>query len=211
MQPSKRFRWVPELNAAPHDAPRSWGAKFRSRHRSTGEFREFLETIGRWQLDPSACTALQEQALRIIAGERISSEAIILLRALASADQTAPELYRGIATPEAAWAVVHQYPTGSHFDIGLASFSMQRSWAEEFAWMAKQSEGDTEVVFTLRPGSQSIRLDVLAPDDVHWREREWYTGGRFAVLDTRVLAGPKVEIIVEQTGVYDVQAYASPR
>jgi hypothetical protein len=150
------------------------------------------------------CDTLHDHARRIIAGEQLTSEATVLLRALSSAEKTAPELYRGFGERETAWDVLHQYRVGLEFPISLASFSSQRTWADEFAWLARDNGCETEVVFVLREGSKSVRIDVLAPDNIHWREREWYTGGRFAVRAARMTSKRVVEVTIEQTGVYDV-------
>jgi hypothetical protein len=100
--------------------------------------------------------------------------------------------------------VVQAFPVGLEFDIPLASFSTERAWAEDFAWMAREDGANTEVVFVLLKGSQSVRIDLLAPDDIHYREREWYTSGRFAVVGTRVTSVNAVEVTIEQKRVYHV-------
>lgn len=152
------MRWVLDLNVAPVDAGLSWGTDFRRRHRTDPAFRAFLDVIESWQSNPVLCRTIREDARRTLAGEPASDGATILLRTLASAERTAPELYRGVGAKERAWAVFHQYSIGLEFDIPLASFTTQRARAEEFAWMAGE-DGDTEVVFVLR--AEAGRLGLM--------------------------------------------------
>lgn len=100
--------------------------------------------------------------------------------------------------------MLQRYPAGSEFDLALASFSSDRALASEFAWLACDGGHSIEVVFELRANSRSVRIDVLAPDHIHWREREWFSGGRFVVVDPRIASDEMVEIVIEQRKVYDV-------
>ncbi|MBW3629926.1 MAG: hypothetical protein KY464_11590 [Gemmatimonadetes bacterium] len=203
MKTSKFPAWVEELNSAPTGGHYQWAAEFRRRNRSP-EFRAFLAAVEKWQTDPDLCDAFKAHARDILSGGRGSTEALIMLKALAAAAPTAPELYRGDGEPGTVWSVLQHYPTGYEFDLALASFSSDRGLASEFAWLARDSGHNVEVVFVLQAGSRSVRIDVLAPDHIHWREREWFSGGRFAVLDSRLASDEMVEIVIEQQKVYDV-------
>jgi hypothetical protein len=200
---SKFPAWVEELNSAPATAHFQWAAEFRQRNRSP-EFSAFVDAVEKWQTDPDLCNAMKADARDILSGEPGSLEASILLKAVAAAGRTAPELYRGVGASGTVWAVLQHYPAGNEFDIALASFSSNRGVASEFAWLACDSRDNVEVVFVLKAGSCSVRIDVLAPDHIHWREREWFSGGRFAVVNTRVVSDEMVEILIEQRKVYDV-------
>jgi hypothetical protein len=200
---SKFPAWVEELNSAPVAGHYQWASEFRRRNRSP-ESRAFLAAVEKWQTDPNLCDAFKADARDILSGGPGSTEALILLKALAAAGRTAPELYRGVGASGTVWSVLQHYPTGYEFDLALASFSSDPGVATEFAWLACDSGQNIEVVFVLQAGSRSVRIDVLAPDHVHWREREWVSGGRFAVIDTRVISDEMVEILIEQRKVYDV-------
>lgn len=203
MKTSEFPAWVEELNSAPTTGHYQWASEFRRRNRSP-EIRAFLDAIEKWQTDPDLCQAFKVDARDILSGGPGSPEASILLKALAAAVRTAPELYRGAGASGTVWSVLQRYPVGSDFDIALASFSSDRGVASEFAWLACDSGQNVEVVFVLQAGSRSVRIDVLAPDHIHWREHEWFSGGRFAVIDTRVVSDEMVEILIEQRKVYDV-------
>ncbi|HEY7769614.1 hypothetical protein [Longimicrobium sp.] len=203
VETSKFAAWVEELNSAPATAHYQWASEFRRRNRSP-ELHAFLDAIEKWQTNPDLCKAMKADARVVLSGGPGSLEASILLKAVASAGGTAPELYRGVGASGTVWAVLQHYHAGTEFDIALASFSSDRGVASEFAWLACDSGHNVEVVFVLQAGSCSVRIDVLAPDHIHWREREWFSGGRFAVVDTRVVSDEMVEILIEQRKVFDV-------
>lgn len=146
---------------------------------------------------------LTREAVRLAAGGRGDSDARLLMRALEFTGRTAPVLYRGVHDAGDPWSVLHRFPAGFELDIPLASFSSSRLVAEEYAWLNGEDEIGTEVIFTLRACSRAVRVDLLAPDEIHWREREWYSGGRFGVVETSVAAGT-VEVTIEQRAVYHV-------
>lgn len=127
-----------------------------------------------------------------------------MMGALAAAQASAPKLYRGTSAAETAPELLRRLPAGFEPDIPLASFTSSRVVAEEFAWVHVDQESATEVLFLLHSGSRAVRVDLLAPDEIHWLEREWYSGGRFVVVETRVTTPGCVEVSIEQKGVYDV-------
>jgi hypothetical protein len=199
--------WLLELNEAPSfdryaDAER-WSSEFRGRYASNPGFPSFLKVVRRWQTDPACYRRIQNEAVRVAMGERESCDARLLLRILEFTGRTAPPLYRGVCEMDDRWSVLHRFSIGSEFDVPLASFSSSRLVAEEYAWMNAEDENGTEVIFTLRACSRAVRVDLLAPDEIHWREREWYSGGRFGVVETSVAAGT-VEITIEQRAIYHV-------
>jgi hypothetical protein len=191
------------LNSAPTTAHYQWASEFRRRNRSP-EFRAFVDAIDKWQTDPDLCNAMKADARDILSGGPGSLEASMLLKAVAAAGPAAPELYRGVGASGTVWSVLQHYRAGDEIDIALASFSSDRGVASEFAWLACDNGHNVEVVFVLQAGSRSVRIDVLALDHVHWREREWFSAGRFAVIDTRVVSDEMVEILIEQRKVFDV-------
>lgn len=201
--------WLLELNGAPPfdrylDAVR-WCFQFRRRHASNPEFASFLSVVGRWQTDPATCRDLKRQAVHFThGGVAVGADVRILLRALAVDHLHVPELYRGTFRRGSERDVAARFPVNSDLVIPLTSFSSNRLIAEEFSWINAEKGIDTEVLLVLQAGSSAVRLDVLAPDEIHWREREWYSGGRYTVADAFVASKGRVEVVIEQKGVLDV-------
>lgn len=183
-------------------AARATAAETRRAYRNHPAFVRFDRLVHDWITNPGRCVELKHKAFNLLASGEESEDARLLLQVLARADLDAPELYRGFSEEAEPWSILEKFAPGRQFDLALASFSSDRLEAENFAWI--HAEGDaTEVVFVLRAGSQAVRIDVFAPDQIHWREREWYTGGRFRVVAAR-RSPTGVEITLEQIATYDV-------
>lgn len=102
--------------------------------------------------------------------------------------------------------MVARYALGSRFDLALVSFTSDYVRALEFAWRTQEASGGTEVVYILREGAHAVRIEVLAPDEIHWREREWLTGGRLIVYSATYLHDEgRVEVHLTQEGYFDVR------
>lgn len=196
----RRRRWIQELARAPaldtYSEANGWVRQFRERHRADASFTVFDAAVRLWQTDPVACWRMQQDLLAM----RGSPHAAALLGALRLTDPAPGALFRGDAEEGSPLEVLARFPPGGRIEIPLASFTSDRRVADLFAWDSGQDDGRTEVVYALREGSRSVRVDVFAPDEIHWREREWYTGGRFVVRNAVVVSGRQVEVTLEQTG-----------
>lgn len=182
----------------------SLAGRLRARYRHDRNFVEFAKTIAEWISDPDRCLELKGEVRELVSTGKGTRQARSLLRALVEAHSTAPELYRGVGESLSVWDALQLFPPGRTLDLPLASFSADRARAEEFAWLRVEEGADTEVLFVLRAGSKAVRIEVLAPDHIHWREREWYTGGRFVVEDARVVTHAQVEVTLRQDAVFYV-------
>jgi hypothetical protein len=200
--------WIDALNSAAatesfaqaREFAHTLWATFASDH----EFRAFARAVRLWQTDFTACADIRRCANALVRRERGSREALCLLTAIAAAPPEAPMLYRGLAEPFPYWEVLARYMPGSTVDISVASFTSEYLRALEFAWLAQEANGGTEVVFLLRQGANAVRIDLLAPDDIHWREREWLTGGRLIVDSAAYLhEEERVEVELTQEGYFN--------
>jgi len=202
--------WLNALNHSPpcasyHEAHPISRALWR-RFGDDPEFRTFAGAVHLWQTDFAACAEIHRDADALIRGAEGSPDARSLLCAVADAGAAAPTLYRGIAEPFWPWEVVSRYVEGSRIDLALVSFTSDFDRALEFAWLTQETDGGTEVVFLLREGAHAVRIELMAPDEIHWREREWLTGGRFVVTAVEHRDDvDRVEIQLTQEGYFDVR------
>lgn len=208
--PRRMPAWLDALNdAPPADSYFEAHAILRtlwSRFGDDVEFRAFARAVLRWQTDFAACAEIHAGTDALIRGEKGTADARSLLHAVADAGAAAPALYRGFAEPFHPWEVVSKYAAGSRVDLALVSFTSEFDRALEFAWLTQENDGGTEVVFLLREGAHAVRIELMAPDEIHWREREWLTGGRFVVTAAAHRAEvDRVEVQLTQEGYFDVR------
>jgi len=162
-----------------------------------------VAAASRWQTDWVFCESLHVAADAVIRGEPGHEQARVLLAAIADAGPTAPPLFRGFALPLREWEVLSEYRVGAQIDLALVSFTTEFMQACEFAWVQGQ-DGGTEVVLFLEGGASAVRIDLLAPDEIHWREREWLSGGRFVVTASEYVSDAnRVELRISQEGCFD--------
>jgi hypothetical protein len=200
--------WIGALNSAPtlrtFSEERTEGSAIRRRFRDDPEFVTFVRAVLQWQTDIVACAQFQRDTDAIRRGAHGPPGARALLGAIAAAGPVAPALFRGIALPPGHWQVLANYTPGECLDFPLISFSSDYRRALEFAWLMREHEGGTEVVFHLAPGSNAVRIDLLSPDEIHWREREWISGGRFRVVSAEYNAdADHVEVHLVHEGYFD--------
>jgi hypothetical protein len=202
--------WLDALNAAPpidsFSEARAICRRLWQRFGEDADFRAFANAVLLWQTDFAACAEIHHGADGLMRGEEGTPEAWSLLKAVAGAGSVAPDLYRGFAEPFSFWEVVSKYAPGSHVDLALISFTSDFDRALEFAWLTQENSGGAEVVFLLRKGANAVRIELMAPDQIHWREREWLTGGRFVVTAVEYRAdADRVEVQLTQAGYFDVR------
>jgi len=203
---------MPPWLRALHEAPacdsfaeaQAFARSLRARYKDDAEFQAISAAVLRWQTDFTACAEIHAGADAWLSGGTGTGESRSLLQAVAAAGSVAPELYRGFAEPLAYWEVVAEYVPGSDVDLPLVSFTSEYARALEFAWLTQEAAGGTEVVFLLREGANAVRIELLAPDAIHWREREWLSGGRFRVTAVDHPDAGRVEVHLVQEGYYDV-------
>lgn len=95
---------------------------------------------------------------------------------------------------------------GASLDLALVSFTSDLVRALEFAWLTEEKDGGTQVVVYLAEGANAVRIDLLAPDEIHWNEREWLCGGRFAVTASEYRSDSgRVELHVTHEGYFDAR------
>jgi hypothetical protein len=203
-----RSAWVQAHNSAP-PCDTFWLARrhcreIRNEFEADAEYGRFVEAVVRWQTDWEFCGELRAAADAVVRGEAGHEEARLLLAAIAEAGPIAPPLYRGFAQPS-EWEILTEYHVGARIDLALVSFTTDFSRACEFAWV-QAGDGGTEIVVHLQEGAHAMRIDLLAPDEIHWREREWLSGGRFVVTTSEYVSEfNRVEIRIAQEGCYDAR------
>ncbi|HEU4562591.1 MAG TPA: hypothetical protein VFS20_32475 [Longimicrobium sp.] len=200
-------RWLHALNSSPpcdtFALARRRAKEIRSQFGHDPEFRQFEQAVYVWQTDAEGCSRLRAAAAALPRGEVAHENARVLLRTVAQASPDAPRLYRGMWVRITEWEVLAEATVGAHVDIALASFTSEFNWALDFAWLGSDDEEGTEVVLCLEPGAQAVRNDLLAPDEVHWRAREWITGGRFLVTASGYLSNEgRVELSLVHEGAF---------
>jgi hypothetical protein len=180
---------------------RAWRDNFLAEHGNDPEARMFVSAVDRWAVGSEQPTLVAEME-EVLQGGVGSDEARALLSTLSRAEANAPTLHRGIWTGDAAEDVVRRYPAGETFDLRASSFTTDRRVAEKFAsWGEDEVGNHVEVFFRLEGGGRAVKIENLS---VHTIEREWYTGGRFEVVESRKVGNRRVEITIRQTGVFDV-------
>lgn len=201
--------WLHALNSSP---PCDSFTLARRRAREIGaefgddpEYRRFERAVYLWQTDWDACGALRASAGAVLNGEEGHDHTRALLNAVEHASPVAPHLYRGWSLPMLEWEIISEFPVGASIDQPLVSFTSELAWAFEFAWVSQGNSDGTEVVMHLEPGASAVRIDLLAPDEIHWREREWISGGRFVITRSEYVADAgRVEMTVVQEGAFHV-------
>jgi len=199
--------WIHALNTSPpcntFSLSRHRCREIREQFGDDSEYKRFVAVATRWQTDWEFCGELHMCADAVIRGEPGHEQARALLAAIADAGPVAPPLFRGFALPMREWEVLAEYHAGARIDLALVSFTTEFLRACEFAWVQGQ-DGGTEVVLYLDEGANAVRIDLLAPDEIHWREREWLSGGRFVVTASEYVSDcNRVELRVAQEGCFD--------
>jgi hypothetical protein len=202
--------WLGALNSsgtyASFPLARSRGREIRKAFGGDPEFREFSEAVFRWQTDWAACAELHVAADAVIRGEEGHPDARSLLHAIARAGPGAPALFRGFALPFRAWEIVAEYHVGATLDLALVSFTSDLNRALEFAWLAEEKDEGTQVVLYLAEGANAVRIDLLAPDEIHWKEHEWLCGGRFAITASEYVGDAgRIELHATHEGYFDAR------
>lgn len=204
--------WVDALNSSPAcDTFSLARRRYRELLQSFGadpEFTVFHHAVRQWQTDWIACSEFHVAADAIIRGldTRQRDDIRSLLRAIASARPVAAPLFRGFALPFHPWEILAEYPQGAFLDMALVSLTSDLNRALEFAWLAEDGEEGTQVVMYVAEGANAVRIDLLAPDEIHWREREWLSGGRFRITQSEYLSHEsRVELHVTHESYYDAR------
>jgi hypothetical protein len=202
--------WLHALNSSPpcdtFALARRRAREIRAQFGDDPEFRRFEQAVAVWQTNWEICRQLYAAAEALLREYPVQGDARTLLRAVALAAPRATHLYRGTWLNLTAWEVLAEYAVGAQLNLPLASFTSEFKQACEFAWLARDDEDGTEIVICLEPGARAVRIDLLAPDEIHWREREWISGGRFLITANEYLPEEhRVELTVVQEGAFDVR------
>lgn len=200
--------WLHALNSSPpcdsFALARRRCRELRTEYGDLPAYLHFERVVLEWQTEWDVCGELHAAAEAALRGEAGHDDARALLDAVAHAGPVAPRLYRGIWLPVPEWEAVAQAGVGSTLDLPLASFTSEYCWACEFAWLARNEAPGTEIVMSLEPGAKAVRIDLLAPDEIHWREREWITAGRFLVTASEYVSeNDRVELTIVQESVFN--------
>lgn len=203
-------RWLHALNSSPpcdtFALARRRAREIRTEFSDDPGFQRFEQAVAVWQTNWEACGQLHAAAEALLRGAPGHGDARVLLQTVALADPDAPRLHRGTWLHRPASDILADWPAGAHLNLPLASFTSEIDWACEFAWLAGDDEDGTEIVLCLEPGARAVRIDLLAPDEIHWREREWISGGRFLITASEYLSVEhRVELTVVQEGAFDVR------
>lgn len=96
-------------------------------------------------------------------------------------------LYRGMRLDGSPEAVIARYSKADTLDLNLSSFSSDKALAKDFTIKGAGQKGpktktQTGVLIELEGGGvKALPIENIAPSRVFANEREWISGGRFAV------------------------------
>lgn len=199
------LNWIQEICNAPRFArftdAQQWAAALDARFHADPEYRAFRNTVHEWQEGDHVEIRLATDD--VIAGRRWDARTQRLLRVLAEATIEAPELFRGIALPIDADL---EAEFGRDVDIfpQLCSFTTSIEEAE-FRAAKGRDRGRIGVVFRLEAGARAIPIENLSYREDLWKEREWYTSGRFVGMGLDRQAGGMVSVRIRHEEVYHVR------
>lgn len=96
-------------------------------------------------------------------------------------------LYRGMRLDGSPEAIISRYSKSDTLDLNLSSFSSDKALAKDFTIKGAGQKGpktktQTGVLIELEgSGVKALPIENIAPSRVFANEREWISGGRFAV------------------------------
>jgi hypothetical protein len=204
-EPIPKWQSALDRSARNKDEARKIGDDIRAKYENDEEFQQFRSAVEDWQSGgslsdrdyPAEIRKAIDETLR---GDSKDPRALALLRAVNRSKPDAPGLFRGIYSADDEASILLQYRQGRTFDMPMSSFSSEESVAQRIsAW--GETAKPQRVIFKLDRGSQSVRVENLS---YSWDEREWFTGGRFRVKSSSK-RGEFIEILLEQTGVFNVK------
>ena len=161
----------------------------RAKLRESDNGAALFDTLDRFQ-DGGSIARLRTKVEGYLRGEALDatskSRAESLIGALRNAPDWAPEtLYRGTSSKSSLKALLERYQPGKTIDFNITSFSSDRSVARRFQSMNATARSNNVMIELVGPNKRTLPIQNLARDHRLFREKEWVTGGRYRVLETK--------------------------
>lgn len=161
----------------------------RSSLRESDHGAALFDTLDRFQ-DGGSIARLRTKIEGYLRGEFIDdtskARAESLIGALRDAPDWAPStLYRGTNSKSSISALLDRYAPGKTIDFNITSFSSDRNVARRFQYMNEGARTNRVMIELVGPNKRTLPIQNLARDHRLFREKEWVTGGRFRVLETK--------------------------
>lgn len=172
---------------------RAWDDDYRlamrDKLRESDAGAALFDTLDRFQ-DGGSIARLRTKIEGYLRGEAIDatskSRAESLIGALRDAPDWSPDvLYRGTSSKSSLNSLLERYAPGKSIDFNVTSFSSDRSVARRFQSMNAGPKTTNVMIEFVGPNKKTLPIQNLARDHRLFREKEWVTGGRFRVLETK--------------------------
>ncbi len=176
--------------------------------RSTPSGRQLHDTLKGFQSGSARqIPLLRTNIAKRLAGEALEPGAVArvdnLLGAIANSPHPAPKLFRGMRLEGSADDIVARYASNDTVDLNLSSFSSDRKLAQDFTVKGAGQKGprtktQTGVLIEVEQGASALPIEAVSPSRVFAAEREWLSGGRYAVESVKTARDGTVVLRLRQ-------------
>jgi hypothetical protein len=199
----------PGLTGDQYDAMRpqsSWDEDYRlamrSKLRDTDSGTALFDTLDRFQ-DGGSIARLRTKIDAYLKGGTLDAtsktRAESLLGALRDAPDWAPNVvYRGTNSKTSLAGLLERYQPGKTIDFNITSFSSDRAIARKFQFMNETTKSTRVMIELVGPNKKMLPIQNLARDRRLFKEKEWVTGGRYRVLETKKAPGGGLIVRIQQ-------------
>lgn len=140
---------------------------------------------------PLLRTAIEKRLKGIAVDPGAAKRVDNLLNAMRDAPFNTPKLFRGMRLDGTVDDIIARYSASDTLDLNLSSFSSDRKLAHGFSQPMKHQVGqkgvktktNTGVLIEVEggPGVRALPIENISQNGTFAEEREWVSGGRFAV------------------------------
>lgn len=174
----------------------------RSKLRETDNGAVLFDTLDKFQ-DGGSIARLRTKIDGFLKGEVLDatsrSRAESLIGALRNSPDWAPSiLYRGTNSKSSLKALLERYKPGETIDFNVTSFSSDRAIAKKFQFMNEGPKTTRVMIELVGDGKRTLPIQNLARDSRLFREKEWVTGGRYTVIETKKAPGGGLIVRIRQ-------------
>lgn len=200
---------LPGLTSEQYEAMRPlsrWDEKYRlamrQSLRESDNGASLFDTLDKFQ-DGGSIARLRSKIESYLSGEVLDAtsqaRAESFIGALRNSPDWAPKtLYRGTNSKSSLKALLERYEPGKTIDFNITSFSSDRSVAKRFQYMNEGPRTTQVMIELVGPNKRTIPIQNLARDSRLFREKEWVTGGRYRILETKKAPGGGLLVRIQQ-------------